>query len=209
MTLQAITEALYQGRADEVAELTRRALAENTSALQILQEGLLPGMDRVGREFKAGELFLPEVLASAKAMHAGLAVLRPLLVESPAPRLGRVVIGTVQGDLHDIGKNLVAMMLEGAGFEVIDLGVDVAAARFVDGVREFQPDLLGLSALLTTTMLEMRRVIAALDAAGVRHQVRVMVGGAPVTQRFADEIGADGYAPNAPAAVELAKRLLG
>ncbi len=207
MILEMLAEALYHGRANEVTNLTRRALAENISALQILQDGLLRGMDRVGCEFKAGELFLPEVIASAKAMHAGLSLLRPLLAQSPSTRLGRVVIGTVQGDLHDIGKNLVAMMLEGAGFEVIDLGVDVTATRFEDAVRQFQPDLLGLSALLTTTMPEMPRVIAALDSAGLRRQVKVMIGGAPVTQHFADEIGADGYAPNAPAALELAKRL--
>jgi len=151
---------------------------------------------------------VPEVLIAARAMHAGMDILRPLLAQSDAPLAGKVVIGTVQGDLHDIGKNLVAMMLEGGGFEIVDLGTDVAPDKFVEAVRVHQPDLVGMSALLTTTMPAMKRTIDALVEAGLREKVRVMIGGAPVTQAYADQIGADGYAPDAAAAVELARALM-
>ena len=166
-------------------------------------------MDVVGREYEEGERYIPEMLISAEAMKAAMEVLRPKLVETGAKPRGKVVIGTVEGDLHDIGKNLVAMMLEGAGFEVIDLGVEVTAKQFVHAVGEHKPDILGMSALITTTMVHMPEVIEALKQTGLRNKVKVMVGGAPITQEYADEIGADGYAPDAASAVELAKRLVG
>jgi len=206
--LAAIASSLYDGEDETVACLVHQALEQGLTPAEILAGGLIAGMDVVGRDFKAGDLFVPEVLVAARAMHAGMAVLRPLLAQSDVPSVGRYVIGTVQGDLHDIGKNLVKMMLEGAGFETIDLGVDVAPADFVAAVREHQPQLLGLSALLTTTMPAMQRTIEALEQAGLRHTVKVMVGGAPVTAVYAEQIGADGYAPDAASAVELARHLV-
>jgi 5-methyltetrahydrofolate--homocysteine methyltransferase len=173
----------------------------------IVNEGLIVGMDEVGRRFKANEFYVPEVLIAARAMHAGMDIVKPLLAESGVKPRGTVVIGTVQGDLHDIGKNLVAMMLEGGGWEVVDLQVDVAADTFVNSVNEQSPNVLAMSALLTTTMPGMKDTIDALSAAGVRDKVKVMIGGAPVTQAFADEIGADGYAPDAASAVDLANEL--
>ena len=162
-------------------------------------------MDEVGKDFKAGELYVPEVLIAARAMHAGMDILRPLLAESDVPSTGKFVIGTVKGDLHDIGKNLVRMMIEGGGFEVIDLGVDAAPEVFVEAVRVHKPDIVGLSALLTTTMGQMRTTIEALEEAGLRGSIKVMVGGAPVTDAFAQEIGADGYTPEAASAVDVAR----
>ena len=206
--LAKIASSLYNGQSEEVARLVQQALDQGMSPHQVIQGGLIAGMDEVGRDFKAGELFVPEVLIAARAMHAGMNVLRPLLAESDVPSIGKYVIGTVKGDLHDIGKNLVKMMLEGAGFETIDLGVDVAPADFVAAVREHRPQLLGLSALLTTTMPAMQRTIEALEQAGLRHTVKVMVGGAPVTAVYAEQIGADGYAPDAASAVELARHLV-
>ena len=205
--LKQIADKLYEGDAKTVAELTRQAL-EALSPAEVLNGGLVAGMDRVGMDFRNGILFVPEVLIAARAMHAGMDILRPLLAQSDAPLAGKVVIGTVQGDLHDIGKNLVAMMLEGGGFEIVDLGTDVAPDKFVEAVRVHQPDLVGMSALLTTTMPAMKRTIDALVEAGLREKVRVMIGGAPVTQAYADQIGADGYAPDAAAAVELARALM-
>ncbi len=206
--LATIASNLYNGEDETVAQLVQQALDQGLTPAAILAGGLIAGMDVVGRDFKAGDLFVPEVLVAARAMHAGMAVLRPLLAQSDVPSVGRYVIGTVQGDLHDIGKNLVKMMLEGAGFETIDLGVDVAPADFVAAVREHRPQLLGLSALLTTTMPAMQRTIEALEQAGLRHTVKVMVGGAPVTAVYAEQIGADGYAPDAASAVELARHLV-
>jgi 5-methyltetrahydrofolate--homocysteine methyltransferase len=174
----------------------------------ILGQGLIPGMDDVGRDFKSGELFVPEVLLAARAMHAGMNVLRPLLVESGVPSAGRCLIGTVQGDLHDIGKNLVKMMWEGAGFEVIDLGTNVSSAQFVAAVEELRPSILGMSALLTTTMYAMRHTVDALVDSGVREKVKILIGGAPVTQGFAKEIGADGYSPDAATAVDIARDMV-
>jgi 5-methyltetrahydrofolate--homocysteine methyltransferase len=165
-------------------------------------------MDQVGVDFKAGDLFVPEVLVAARAMHAGMNILRPFLADSDVARTGTYLIGTVKGDLHDIGKNLVKMMLEGAGFETIDLGTDVDPQSFVDAVREHQPNLVGMSALLTTTMVQMKATIEALQEAGVRDQVKIMVGGAPVTDAFAQEIGADAYAPDAASAVDKARNLV-
>ena len=207
--MNAIAEALYNGEAEKVAELTRKALEEGLSPEEILNKGLIAGMDRVGKDFRDGILFVPEVLIAAHAMKAGMQILRPLLTESAISGLGTFVIGTVKGDLHDIGKNLVAMMMEGAGFKVVDLGVDTPPEKFIEAIKNHKPQLLGMSALLTTTMVEMKRVIEALREAGLRDKVKVMVGGAPVTQEYADEIGADGYAPNASLAVEKAKELLG
>jgi 5-methyltetrahydrofolate--homocysteine methyltransferase len=166
-------------------------------------------MDHVGVEFKAGNMFVPEVLRSARTMQAAMDILKPLLAESGAKMVGKILIGTVKGDMHDIGKNLAGMMCEGAGFEVVDLGKDVSPEKFVEEVKKQQPDIVGMSALLTTTMRAMEQTIKALSEAGLRDQVKVMIGGAPVTQSFADQIGADGYASNAASATELAKKLVG
>jgi 5-methyltetrahydrofolate--homocysteine methyltransferase len=190
-----------------MAVKTNTALEGGIAAETILNEGLMPGMDHVGVEFKAGNLFVPEVLRSAKAMQEAMNIVRPILVETGSEPAGKIVLGTVKGDLHDIGKNLVGMMLEGSGFEVIDLGKDVDLTTFVEAVEKHQPDIIGMSVLLTTTMLSMERTIKALIEAGVRESVNVMIGGAPVTQDFADQIGADGYASNAASASDLAKEL--
>ncbi|MBE9475146.1 MAG: corrinoid protein [Chloroflexi bacterium] len=203
-----LKEDLYNGKVDEVAAATQKALNEGISAGEILNQGLIAGMDIVGRDFKAGVLFIPEVILCARAMHAGLAVLRPLLIETGNASLGKIVIGTVAGDLHDIGKNLVSMMLEGAGFEIIDLGTDVQPEEFVEIARTEGADLVGMSALLTTTMLSMKSTIDALGEAGLRDRVRVLVGGAPVTANFAEQIGADAYAADAAAAVDTARSLI-
>jgi 5-methyltetrahydrofolate--homocysteine methyltransferase len=206
--LQQITEKLYDGQNTDVAELTQQALDEGLTASEILHDGLVTGMDRVGADFKSGDLFVPEVLIAARAMHAGMDILRPLLAESDVPSAGKVVVGTVAGDLHDIGKNLVVMMLEGGGFNVIDVGIDTSPGKFVEVIKTEEPDLIGMSALLTTTMPTMKKTIDALAEAGVRDGVKVMIGGAPVTQDYADEIGADGYAPDAASAVDLARSLM-
>jgi 5-methyltetrahydrofolate--homocysteine methyltransferase len=208
-TLSKMSTAIIEGDMGALPELTREALNEDYSAKQILDNGLMPGMDHVGVEFKAGNMFVPEVLRSARAMQASMDILKPLLAESGEKMVGKVLLGTVKGDLHDIGKNLVAMMCEGAGFEVKDLGKDIAPEAFVQAVKEYEPDIVGMSALLTTTMRTMEHTIKALEEAGVRDRVKIMVGGAPVTQAFADQIGADGYASNAAAASELAKRFVG
>jgi 5-methyltetrahydrofolate--homocysteine methyltransferase len=207
--MQQIASNLYEGEDEAVAALVQKALDEGLEPGEILQGGLIAGMDEVGRDFKAGDLFVPEVLIAARAMHAGMHVLRPLLAESEAPSTGKYLIGTVKGDLHDIGKNLVKMMLEGAGFETIDLGTDVEPQVFVDAVREHRPQLIGMSALLTTTMVQMKATIEALQEAGVRDQVKIMIGGAPVTAAFSEQIGADAYAPDAATAVDVARQLAG
>ena len=206
--LQALSEAVINGDRDEVARLAQEAVDEGVGPDSIVNEGLIVGMEEVGRRFKANEFYVPEVLIAARAMHAGMDIVNPLLAESGIEPRGRVLIGTVQGDLHDIGKNLVAMMLEGGGYEVIDLEVDVPADQFVAAVNEHSPNVVAMSALLTTTMPGMKDTIEALDAAGVRDQIKVMIGGAPVTQDYADEIGADGYAPDAASAVDLAADLM-
>jgi 5-methyltetrahydrofolate--homocysteine methyltransferase len=205
---QKMASSLYAGEAEEVAALVQQALDQGMSPAEILSNGLIAGMDEVGKDFKAGDLFVPEVLVAARAMSAGMGILRPLLAAGEVPSAGKYVIGTVKGDLHDIGKNLVKMMLEGAGFETIDLGTDVEAQAFVDAVREHQPEMVGMSALLTTTMVNMKTTIEALEEAGLRNSVKVMVGGAPVTAAFAEEIGADAYAPDAATAVEVARSLV-
>lgn len=206
--LEQMQKDLCQGNVTEVEAAAQQALDEGMSAREILDKGLIAGMDVVGARFKAGDLFIPEVLMAAKAMHAGLEVLRPQLVRSGAPSLGKVVIGTVAGDLHDIGKNLVGMMLEGAGFDIVDLGSDVAPAKFVEALRAEEANLIGMSSLLTTTMPAMESTIQAVAEAGLRDQVKILVGGAPVTASFADKIGADGYAPDAASAVDAARSFI-
>ena len=206
--LAKIASELYEGEDETVVELVQKALDQGMAPEEILQDGLIAGMDEVGQDFKSGELFVPEVLIAARAMHAGMNVLRPLLTESDSVGAGKYLIGTVKGDLHDIGKNLVRMMIEGAGFETIDLGTDVEPQAFVDAVREHKPQLIGMSALLTTTMVQMRATIEALEEAGLRDSVKVMIGGAPVTETFAAEIGADAYAPDAASAVDTARELV-
>ncbi|MBN1178993.1 MAG: corrinoid protein [Anaerolineae bacterium] len=206
--MEKIASNLYDGEEDEVAELVQKALDQGMDPQDVLQDGLLAGMDEVGKDFKAGDLYVPEVLIAARAMHAGMNVLRPFLAEGGGTGMGKCVVATVEGDLHDIGKNLVKMMLEGAGFEMIDLGVDAKAETFIDAVREHRPKLVGMSALLTTTMVNMKATIEALQEAGLRDSVKVMVGGAPVTAAFAAEIGADGHAPDAASAVDLARALI-
>lgn len=189
--------------------LTREALDAGIDPQEILYGGLIAGMNVVGEKFSAQEYFLPEVLCAAKAMQGALGILKPILAETGAKPVGVVIIGTVQGDLHDIGKNLVSMMLQGAGFEVIDLGVDVDPKKFAAEARERGAQVIGLSALLTTTMVKMPEVIEALRESGIRDKVKVMIGGAPVTQSYADEVGADGYAPDSTGAVALARAFVG
>jgi len=203
--LQELHEAILNGDAKAAAAVTRAALAQNVPALDLIQQAMVPAMDEVGRRFECQDYFVPELLLSARAMKAALEPLRPLLAASGAQPAGTVVIGTVKGDLHDIGKNLVAALLEGGGFEVIDLGVDVAPEKFVETVQQTNANIVCLSALLTVTMLSMKAVIEGLRAAGLREYVTVLVGGAPVTRQFAEEIGADGYGENASAAVALAR----
>jgi 5-methyltetrahydrofolate--homocysteine methyltransferase len=203
--LTALAEALIKGDRDTVVKLVQEALDEGVDASTVLNEGLVAGMDVVGAKFKNNEFYVPEVLIAARAMNAGMELLEPILVESGAQPVGTVVIGTVKGDLHDIGKNLVGMMLKGGGFKVVDAGIDVAPEKFVQLAQESGANLLGLSALLTTTMTQMGNVIEAAKEAGL--DVKVMIGGAPITQEYADEIGADGYAPDAASAVDLARQL--
>jgi 5-methyltetrahydrofolate--homocysteine methyltransferase len=196
---------LYDGMKDEVVAETREALGRRYSATDVLAKGLVAGMDIVGADFRDGILFVPEVLMAANAMKAGMEILRPLLAETGADRIGKMVVGTVKGDIHDIGKNLVAMMMEGAGFEVINLGINNDAEKFINAVKQHQPDIVGMSALLTTTMPYMKVVVQALKDEGLRDSVFVMVGGAPVTETFARSVGADAYGRDAAVAVEIAK----
>lgn len=206
--LNAIFDAILDGDAAAVATLTQQALDAGQSADSILREALIPAMNEVGDLYEEGEYFVPEMLVAARAMKAGLAVIKPLLVEGDVEPLGRVAIGTVKGDMHDVGKNLVSMMLEGAGFEIVDLGIDVSAQAFVDAVREQGAQIVAMSALLTTTMTNMRATVDALEAAGLRERVKVIIGGAPVSDEYASQIGADGYAADAGQAVKLAKSLV-
>lgn len=195
--LNDLRQSVIEGNAPGTQTLVKQAMSEGMPAGKILNEGLISAMAEVGRLFEAGEYFVPEMLVAARAMKRGLELLRPALAAANVQAVGKVVIGTVQGDLHDIGKNLVAMMLEGAGFEIVDLGNDVLPEKFVDAVNADKPDLVGMSALLTTTMPKMKTTIEALNAAGLRRNVKVMIGGAPVTEKYAAEIGADFYAPDA------------
>jgi len=203
-----MNQNLYEGKAKDVEQMTIDALAEGRSVQEILNEGLIAGMSVVGEDFKHNVLYVPEVLIAARAMKAGMTVLKPLLSakDSTVPRIGTLLMGTVRGDLHDIGKNLVCMMAEGAGFEVYDIGVDQSVEKFMAAAANCKPDIVGMSALLTTTMTYMKTVIDGFQAAGLGH-IRMAVGGAPISQMFADEIGADGYGMNASAAVDLFRRL--
>lgn len=203
--LEKISDSLQLGKARDVKGLVQQAIDEGVPAQRILDEGLLDGMGKLGLKFKNNEVFVPEVLVAARALNMGTEVLKAKLLEEGVMRIGKVVIGTVKGDLHDIGKNLVRMMLEGAGFEVIDIGVDVGEEAFIEAVKEYKPQILCLSALLTTTMNQQSVVIEALKAAGLRDSVKIMVGGAPITQSFADQIGADAYTPDASTAADVAK----
>ena len=208
MDLKEIYESTIVGNAAGVKELVQQALDEGVEPGAIISGQLIPAMTEVGDRFARNEFYVPEMLIAARAMQGGLAMLKPLLASDEVISAGRVVIGTVKGDLHDIGKNLVAMMLEGAGFEVFDLGVDVSPEKFVEAVKEHQPDIVGLSALLTTTMVQMKTTVDSLVEAGVRDQVKVVIGGAPVTQSYADEIGADGYSDDAGGAARMTKAML-
>jgi 5-methyltetrahydrofolate--homocysteine methyltransferase len=204
--LKKLYEAVVSGDAKTTQAITQQALAEGVDPLKLVNEHMVPAMDEVGRRFEANEYFVPELLISARAMKAALELIRPLLVARGDKPVGRVAIGTVKGDLHDIGKNLVASLLEGGGFEVIDLGVNVSPEKFIATVNEKQANIVAMSALLTTTMPSMKTTIDALKQAGVRNKVKVLIGGAPITQKYADEIGADGYSENAVGAVALAKK---
>ena len=207
--LSEISEQLQKGKAKLVKELVAQALEEHIPAADILQNGLMPGMDVIAEKFKNNEVFVPEVLIAARAMNMGAAILKPYLAEEGARPMGKAVIGTVRGDLHDIGKNIVRMMLEGKGIEVVDLGVDVSAAQFLEAFQNEKAQLVLLSALLTTTMGEMANTVQAFADAGLRDEVTIMVGGAPVTQSFCDSIGADIYTADAASAAEAAKAALG
>jgi corrinoid protein of di/trimethylamine methyltransferase len=201
---EEIAENLQKGKANLVKELVQKAIDEGHGAKEILEQGLMAGMNVVGVKFKNNEVFIPEVLIAARAMNAGAALLKPLLVSEGVKARGKVIIGTVKGDLHDIGKNLVRMMMEGKGLEVVDLGVDVAADKFVQAIRDQQADIVACSALLTTTMVEMKNVVEAISKAGLRNKVKIMVGGAPVTEAYCRSIGADVYSVDAASAAEAA-----
>jgi 5-methyltetrahydrofolate--homocysteine methyltransferase len=206
--LELMGEDLYDGYAEEVVEEVEEALSRGMTPYEVLTHGLVAGMKIVGDDFRDGILFVPEVLMAAKAMKAGMALLRPLLVETGAPKIGSMVIGTVKGDIHDIGKNLVAMMMEGAGFEVFNIGINNDIESFMGAIDEHQPDILGMSALLTTTMPYMRVVIKALKDAGIRNDIIVLVGGAPLNEAFAEDIEADAYCRDAAVAVDTAKKFM-
>lgn len=203
-----IYQAVINGDQDEVKKFVQEMVDEKTNPEVILKDGLIAAMAEVGDRFENGDFFVPEMLIAARAMQAGLAILKPLLVEQGVKAIGKIVIGTVKGDLHDIGKNLVAMMLEGAGFEIVDLGTDVSPDKFVQAVRQHEPVMVGMSALLTTTMVNMQATVSALKEAGLRDKVKIIVGGAPVTSGYTEQIGADGYGADASRAVSLAKSLL-
>jgi len=206
--LKKLYDAILTGNFKAAREITQQALAAGADPQEMVQKHMIPAMDEVGRRYEANEYFVPELLISARAMKASLEFIRPLLVAKGAEPAGRVVIGTVKGDLHDIGKNLVAAMLEGAGFEVIDLGVDVPPEKFIAALNEKKAHLVAMSALLTTTMNSMKTTVEAIKTAGVRTKVKIMIGGAPVTEKYAEEIGADGYSTNANGAVALARKLM-
>ena len=205
--LQAIANCVINGKAQETKDLVQAALDEGAPVDEVLNQGLVAGMDVVGAKFKANEFYVPEVLIAARAMKWGMEILEPKLTEAGIEPVASVAIGTVKGDLHDIGKNLVAMMLQGGGFKVVDLGIDVSPEKFIAAVTEQGCEVIGLSALLTTTMPQMQNVINAFKEAGVA--AKIIIGGAPVTQNYADEIGADGYAPDAASAIDIAKALIG
>jgi 5-methyltetrahydrofolate--homocysteine methyltransferase len=199
-------EALCEGSMDKVKGLTQKALDSGEAPEKVLKGGLIPAMDRIGVRFRNNEIFIPEVLIAARAMHAGLGVLKPILAKSTTSTMTKVIIGTVKGDLHDIGKNLVGMMLEGAGFEVVDLGIDVPPEKFIQSAKESGAQIIGMSALLTTTMMQMQTTVQKVKAEGLK--IKTVIGGAPVTAEFAKQIGADGYAPDAASAVSTIKEVL-
>jgi 5-methyltetrahydrofolate--homocysteine methyltransferase len=209
MLFERISTAILEGDDAQAPKLVSRALQKGESAKEILDNGLLVGMGKVGVRFKAGDMFVPEVLMSAEAMQASMTILRPQLVSEGVKLIGKVLLGTVKGDLHDIGKNLVAMMCEGAGFEVVDIGFNVGPEAFIQAIKEHQPQIIGMSAMLTTTMRAMGQTIKAIEEAGLRDKVKIMVGGAPVDAEFARRIGADGYGSNAPAGADLAQEFVG
>ena len=206
--LSKLYDAILDGDDKLSYQLTREALEEAVDPSELIKRWMIPAMDEVGRRFESQEYFIPEIMMAARAMKAALELLRPLLASSGAKPTGRVVLGSVKGDLHDIGKNIVGTMLEGAGFEVFDLGIDVPAEKFIEAIQKNNPDVLALSTLLTITMPEMKNTIQALSKAGIRNQVKVIIGGSPVTQDYADEIGADGYGENAGSAVSVTRQLL-
>ena len=206
--LEKISQALKSLKAQDVIKLVNQALEENISAKEILNSGLISGMNEVGAQFKAGKMYVPQVMLAAKAMYAGLDILNPILSEQDIEPVGIVAIGTVKGDMHDIGKNLVAMMMEGAGIKVIDLGTNVTADRFIDAIKNDGAQIIAMSALLTTTMQEMKVTISEIEKANLRDKVKIMIGGAPITQEYADEIGANGYTSDAASAAEMAKSFL-
>jgi len=209
VTFQELQEAVIEGQNKRAAKLVAQALADGLPAVEILNQGLTPAMVEVGRLFERGELFIPEMMLAARAMREGVEILQPHLKQGDVKRVGKTVITTVEGDLHDIGKNLVTIMVGGAGFEVVDLGVDVSPQRILEALRTEKPDVLMLSALITSTLNSMRTTIQAIEEAGLREQVKVLVGGAPVTESFAQQIGADGYAPDAAGAARVALRVIG
>jgi 5-methyltetrahydrofolate--homocysteine methyltransferase len=207
--LEDLAVEVRKGDADTAKNLTEEALSQNISAEEVLNSGLVAGMNVIGKQFKNNEIFIPEVLVAARAMKAGMQIIRPLLAEANVESLGKIIIGTVGGDLHDIGKNIVAMLLEGAGFEVVDMGADVTKEKFLEFAEKENPDVLGMSALLTTTMVFMKDMVIALEEAGLKDKMKIIIGGAPITQSYADEIRADGYAPDAASAVDLVKSVMG
>lgn len=207
--LMQISEFLQQGRANEVQDSIRKALDEGVGAKEILNEGMMHGMDIIGDKFSKNEIFVPDMLIAARAMTAGLEILKPYLIEQDVENKGKIILGTVKGDLHDIGKNLVKIMFEGKGFEVIDLGIDVPKEKFIEQVNETNAKIVALSALLTTTMPEMEEIVKAFKDAGIRDKVKIMIGGAPVTDKFREEIGADLYAPDAAQAANAALEIAG
>ena len=205
---EELSQSIIAGKLDQVKQLTQQAINAGNDPAEIINLGLIPGMSVVGARFKSGKMFVPEVLMSARAMNGGMDLVKPLILSGEIPSAGKVVIGTVKGDLHDIGKNLVGMMLESAGFTVINVGVDAGPEKFLQAVKDHAPDIIGMSALLTTTMLSMKDTIELLKEEGLRDKVKVMIGGAPISQDFSDEIGADGFAPDAGSATDLCKKLL-
>jgi len=209
LSYEDLAGSVINGNWTRVAELTRGLLDSNYAPLEIINKGLISGMNVVGRRFKEGDMFVPEVLMAARAMSAGVDIVKPLLADGAMPSAGKVVLGTVKGDLHDIGKNLVGIMLESAGFDVLNLGTDISPEEFAEAIRKHNPDVVAMSALLTTTMLTMKDTIDFLCGEGLRGGVKVIIGGAPVSPEFADEIGADGFAPDAASAALLCKNLLG
>jgi 5-methyltetrahydrofolate--homocysteine methyltransferase len=206
--IQSVYDAVLNGAMADTSSLVQDALDAGYEADIILKEGLIAAMGEIGQKFETGEAYVPEMLISAKSMKFGLELLRPHLIEADIKPVGKVLIGTIQGDLHDIGKNLVGMMMEGAGFEVIDLGVDVKPDQIIEAIKEHKPDIVAMSALLTTTMGNMKTALSAMEEAGVKDELKVMIGGAPVTQEYADEIGADGFGVDASQAATLAKKII-